>query len=252
VRNLSAGEIVGQLLLARDALHDWPSRPDGRLITNVVLMGMGEPLFNYDNVAAALRIVMDAEGIAISRRRITLSTSGVVPMIARVGAELGVKLAISLHAATDAVRDALVPINRKYPLATLMAACRGYPGLDNGNRITFEYVMLAGVNDSADDARALLRLVAGIPCKFNLIPFNPWPGAPYACSSPSAIERFAQILSDGGYTAPVRQPRGQDIMAACGQLRSASERERLSRLKARLATGLVDDDHAPLPRTDHA
>ncbi|MCU0838075.1 MAG: 23S rRNA (adenine(2503)-C(2))-methyltransferase RlmN [Rhodospirillales bacterium] len=252
VRNLSAGEIVGQLLLARDALHDWPSRPDGRLITNVVLMGMGEPLFNYDNVAAALRIVMDAEGIAISRRRITLSTSGVVPMIARVGAELGVKLAISLHAATDAVRDALVPINRKYPLATLMAACRGYPGLDNGNRITFEYVMLAGVNDSADDARSLLRLVAGIPCKFNLIPFNPWPGAPYACSSPSAIERFAQILSDGGYTAPVRQPRGQDIMAACGQLRSASERERLSRLKARLATGLVDDDHAPLPRTDHA
>jgi len=245
VRNLTAGEIVGQLMLARDALGDWPSRPDGRTITNVVLMGMGEPLFNYDNVAAALRILMDSDGIAISRRRITLSTSGVVPMMARVGAELGVKLAVSLHAATDVVRDVLVPINRKYPLAELMAACRSYPGLDNSNRITFEYVMLNGINDSAADARALSRLVAGIPCKFNLIPFNPWPGAAYTCSQPAVIERFAQILSDAGYTAPVRQPRGQDIMAACGQLRSASERERLSRLKARLAAGIADDDHQP-------
>jgi 23S rRNA (adenine2503-C2)-methyltransferase len=194
------------------------------------MMGMGEPLFNYDNVAKALRIIMDPEGIAISKRRITLSTSGVVPMIHRVGAELGVKLAISLHAVTDELRDRLVPINRKYPLAELIQACRGYPGADNARRITFEYVMLKGVNDSEADARTLARLVAGLPAKFNLIPFNPWPGALFECSSPRAMNRFAAILNDAGYSAPIRVPRGRDIMAACGQLRSASERERLSRL----------------------
>jgi 23S rRNA (adenine2503-C2)-methyltransferase len=252
VRNLTAGEIVGQVLLARDALGDWPSRSDGRIITNIVFMGMGEPLFNYDNVAAAIAILTDAEGIAISRRRITLSTSGVVPLIGRVGAELGVKLAVSLHAPTDDLRNQLVPINRKYPLAALMAACRTYPGLDNANRITFEYVMLAGVNDSLADAGALARLVAGIPCKFNLIPFNPWPGAPYRCSPPEVIARFADALAAKGYTAPIRQPRGDDILAACGQLRSASERERLSRLKARLAAGIIDDDHHPLPASGAA
>jgi 23S rRNA (adenine2503-C2)-methyltransferase len=249
VRNLTAAEIVGQLLLARDRCVDWPSSRDDRQITNVVLMGMGEPLFNYDNVALALRIMMDPEGIAISRRRITLSTSGVVPMIGRVGAELGVKLAVSLHAATNDVRDVLVPLNRKYPIEDLLDACRRYPGLDNNNRITFEYVMLRDVNDSRADARALARLVAGIPCKFNLIPFNPWPGAPYECSAPAAIAAFADCLAAAGYTAPVRAPRGRDIMAACGQLRSASERERLSRLKARLAAGIVDPDHAG---PDHA
>ena len=206
-------------------------------------MGMGEPLFNYDNIAAALRIIMDPEGIAISRRRITLSTSGVVPMIGRVGAELGVKLAISLHAVTDELRDVLVPINRKYPIDELLQACRTYPGADNARRITFEYVMLKGINDSPADARALARLIAGIPAKFNLIPFNPWPGAPYECSTDEAMRRFAEILNAAGYTAPLRTPRGRDIMAACGQLRSASERLRLSRMKARLAAGIPDDHH---------
>jgi 23S rRNA (adenine2503-C2)-methyltransferase len=244
VRNLTAAEIVGQVLVARDRCGDWPSSRDDRQITNIVLMGMGEPLFNYENVAQALRIMMDPEGIAISRRRITLSTSGVVPMIGRVGAELGVKLAVSLHAASNDVRDVLVPLNRRYPIEALLDACRRYPGLDNNNRITFEYAMLRGVNDSLADARELARLVAGIPCKFNLIPFNPWPGAPYACSSPAVIAAFADCLAAAGYTAPVRAPRGRDIMAACGQLRSASERERLSRLKARLAAGIVDPDHA--------
>lgn len=246
VRNLSAGEIIGQLLVARDSCGEWPSPRGERLLSNIVVMGMGEPLFNYDNVAAALRIAMDPEGVAISRRRITLSTSGVVPMIRRVGAELGVKLAISLHAVNDELRDALVPINRKYPIAELLQACRDYPGADNARRITFEYVMLKGVNDAPADARALARLVAGIPAKFNLIPFNPWPGAPFECSGAEAMRQFAAILNDAGYTAPLRTPRGRDIMAACGQLRSASERERLSRLKARRAAGIVDDDHHPL------
>jgi 23S rRNA (adenine2503-C2)-methyltransferase len=230
VRNLTAGEIVSQMVVARDAYDEWPTPRGERLLSNIVMMGMGEPLFNYDNVAKALRIIMDPEGIAISKRRITLSTSGVVPMIHRVGAELGVKLAISLHAVTDELRDRLVPINRKYPLAELIQACRGYPGADNARRITFEYVMLKGVNDSEADARTLARLVAGLPAKFNLIPFNPWPGAPFECSSPRAMTRFAAILNDAGYSAPIRVPRGRDIMAACGQLRSASERERLSRL----------------------
>jgi len=244
VRNLTAGEIVAQIVVARDAYDEWPTPRGERLLSNIVMMGMGEPLFNYDHVAKALRIIMDPEGIAISKRRITLSTSGVVPMIRRVGAELGVKLAISLHAVTDELRDRLVPINRKYPLAELIQACRDYPGADNARRITFEYVMLKGVNDSEADARTLARLVAGLPAKFNLIPFNAWPGAPFECSSPRAMTRFAAILNDAGYSAPIRVPRGRDIMAACGQLRSASERERLSRLKERIAAGVVDDDYA--------
>jgi len=228
VRNLSAAEIVGQLMLARDALGDWPSpapepKPD-RQLTNLVLMGMGEPLYNYDNVAKALRIVMDGEGIAISKRRITLSTAGVVPAMRRCGEELGVNLAVSLHAVSDALRDEIVPLNRKYPIAELLAACRDYPGVHNARRITFEYVLLKGVNDSPADAREMARLLKDIPAKVNLIPFNPWPGAPYECPSPEAIERFARILFERGLTAPVRQPRGQDIMAACGQLKSASDR----------------------------
>ena len=244
VRNLSAGEIIGQVLVARDSYGEWPTPRGERLLSNIVLMGMGEPLFNYDNVASALRIIMDPEGIAISRRRITLSTSGVAPMIARVGAELGVKLAISLHAATDGLRDALVPINRKYPIAELMRACRGYPGADNARRITFEYVMLKGVNDSPADAKALARLVAGIPAKFNLIPFNAWPGAPFECSPEERMRQFAIILNDAGYTAPIRTPRGRDIMAACGQLRSVSERKPAS-LKPRVAAAIQEDGHEP-------
>ena len=224
VRNLSAGEIVGQVMLARDELGDWPSPAADRQLTNLVMMGMGEPLYNYDNVAKALRIVMDGEGIAISKRRITLSTAGVVPAMRRCGAELGVNLAVSLHAVSDALRDEIVPLNRKYPLAELLAACRDYPGVHNARRITFEYVMLKGVNDSPADAREMARLLKAIPAKVNLIPFNPWPGAPFECPSADVIERFAQILFEGGLTAPVRQPRGQDIMAACGQLKSASER----------------------------
>ena len=192
------------------------------------MMGMGEPLFNFDNVAKALAIVMDPNGIALSKRRITLSTAGVVPMMRRCGDEIGVKLAVSLHAPDDALRDRLVPINRKYPLDQLMAACRDYPGVHNARRITFEYVMLDGVNDAPEQARALARLVAGIPAKFNLIPFNPWPGAPYRCSSAAAIERFSAILNDAGYTAPARAPRGHDIMAACGQLRTESLHARAS------------------------
>jgi 23S rRNA (adenine2503-C2)-methyltransferase len=195
-------------------------------------MGMGEPLYNYENVAKALRIVMDAEGIAISRRRITLSTAGVVPMIARAGEELGVGLAISLHAVTDELRDRIVPLNKKYPIAELLAAVRAYPGASNARRVTFEYVMLKDVNDSVADARALVKLIAGIPAKVNLIPFNPWPGAPFECSTDAAIARFARIVNDAGYASPVRTPRGRDILAACGQLKSASERERKSRRAA--------------------
>ena len=246
VRNLAAHEIVGQVMFARDALGEWPlpqdHRPTGTLaalpgdrsgvtnatVTNIVLMGMGEPLYNYDNVAAAMKIMMDAEGISVSRRKITLSTAGVVPMIRRCGAELGVNLAISLHAVRDDIRDRLVPLNRKYPIAELLAACRAYPGASNARRITFEYVMLKGVNDTPSDARELVRLIACIPAKVNLIPFNPWPGAPYECSTETAIGAFSDIVFAAGYSAPVRQPRGRDILAACGQLKSASQKERRS------------------------
>jgi len=226
VRNLSAAEILGQIMLARDSLQEWPSPPDGRLISNIVMMGMGEPLYNYDNVAKALRIVMDGEGISISKRKITLSTAGVVPMIRRAGAELGVNLAISLHAVTDELREKIVPINKKYPIAELMDACRTYPGLSNARRITFEYVMLKGVNDSPADARALIKLIEGVPAKVNLIPFNAWPGAPFECSSNAAIAAFSDIVFEAGYASPVRTPRGRDIMAACGQLKSESIRQR--------------------------
>ena len=232
MRNLTAGEILGQVMIARDALHDWPSTRENRRITNVVMMGMGEPLYNFDNVKAALAIVIDGDGLALSRRRVTLSTAGVAPMIPRAGAEIGAMLAISLHAANDALRDRLVPINKKYPIAELMEACRNYPGVSNARRITFEYVMLKGVNDSLADAKALVKLLAGIPAKINLIPFNPWPGAPYECSDGEQIEKFAEIVNRGGYASPVRTPRGRDIMAACGQLKSASVKERAS---ARLA-----------------
>ncbi|MCH7889721.1 MAG: 23S rRNA (adenine(2503)-C(2))-methyltransferase RlmN, partial [Proteobacteria bacterium] len=232
VRNLDAGEIVGQVLVARDALGEWPTPSEGRLISSIVMMGMGEPLYNYDNVARALAIVMDSGGIAISKRRVTLSTAGVAPMIRRAGAELGVNLAVSLHAVTDELRTRLVPLNRKYPIAELLAACRDYPAGTNARRITFEYVMLDGVNDSPADARALVQLIKGIPAKVNLIPFNPWPGAPFECSSEAAIRAFAEIVNAAGYAAPVRSPRGRDIMAACGQLKSASVRERRSRAVA--------------------
>lgn len=226
VRNLTAAEIVGQMMVARDAVGEWPSPKDGRLLSNIVMMGMGEPLFNYDNVAKALKIVMDGEGISVSKRKITLSTSGVVPMIEKVGAELGVNLAISLHAVTDELRDVLVPINKKYPLKALLKACREYPGVNNARRITFEYVMLKGVNDSDADAKQLIRMTKGIPAKFNLIPFNAWPGAPYECSDDATLKRFADMLNDAGLSAPIRTPRGRDIMAACGQLKSDSERQR--------------------------
>lgn len=243
VRNLSAAEIVGQMMVARDSYGEWPSPKGDRLLSNIVMMGMGEPLFNYDNVAKALKIIMDGEGISISKRRITLSTSGVVPLIRQCGADLGVNLAISLHAVTDELRNKIMPINKKYPLKELLQACREYPGSNNARRITFEYVMLKGINDSAADARELVRMVKGIPAKFNLIPFNKWPGAQFECSEPSAMRRFSKILNDGGFSAPIRVPRGRDILAACGQLKSASEREKLSRLKARLAAGIEDDHH---------
>ena len=226
VRNLDSAEIVGQVMFARDALDDWGTEGEDRALTNIVMMGMGEPLYNYANVARALLIAMDGDGLAISKRRITLSTSGVVPMIRRCGADLGVNLAVSLHAVTDELRDRIVPLNRKYPIAELLAACRTYPGVGNTRRITFEYVMLKGVNDTPADARALVRLLSGIPAKVNLIPFNPWPGAPFECSTPAAMDRFARILMEAGYASPVRTPRGQDIMAACGQLKSDSVRAR--------------------------
>ena len=225
VRNLGAAEIVGQLMLARDALDDWSRVDDERAITNVVLMGMGEPLYNYDNVARAVQVIIDGDGLAISRRRVTLSTAGVVPQIRRCGEELGVSLAISLHAVTDELRDHLVPINKRYPIRSLLAACRDYPGLNNARRITFEYVMLDGVNDSPADARELVRLLRGIPAKINLIPFNPWPGSAFASSPVDAIDRFAEILMNAGYASPIRTPRGQDILAACGQLKSESRRQ---------------------------
>ncbi len=221
-RNLGTAEIVGQFMALRDAFGEWPSPHDEtpRLLSNIVLMGMGEPLYNYENVARAMAIVMDNEGIALSRRRITLSTSGVVPMMDRAGAELGVNLAVSLHAVRDDLRDELVPLNRKYPIADLIAACRRYPGASNARRITFEYVMLRGINDSAAEAHELVRLIAGIPAKVNLIPFNPWPGSAYAPSTPAALRRFAEIVMNAGFAAPVRAPRGRDILAACGQLRT--------------------------------
>ncbi len=244
VRNLTAGEIVGQVMLARDALGEWPRgsmasidddseeddaphyTADGRLLTNIVLMGMGEPLYNFDNVRDAMRIVMDGDGLGLSRRRITLSTSGVVPMMARAGEEIGVNLAVSLHAVTKEVRDEIVPINRKYGIEELLAACAAYPGATNARRITFEYVMLDGKNDSDEDAHELVRLIRAydLPAKVNLIPFNPWPGAPYACSSPDRIRRFSSIVFAAGISAPVRTPRGRDIMAACGQLKSAAKK----------------------------
>ena len=226
VRNLTVAEITGQIMLAMDELGEWPATHEGRKLTNIVLMGMGEPLFNYDNVADAMRITMSNEGIGLSKRRITLSTSGVVPEIFKTGEDLGVNLAISLHAVRDDLRNDLVPINRKYPLEVLVDACRNYPGLSNARRITWEYVMLNGVNDSDDDARALIKLIKGIPSKINLIPFNPWPGSAYVCSSNTRIDRFAKIVMNAGYASPVRTPRGQDILAACGQLKSASERAR--------------------------
>jgi 23S rRNA (adenine2503-C2)-methyltransferase len=231
VRNLEAEEIVAQVLVARDRIGDWrgASAPgDGplpgseRKITNVVLMGMGEPLYNFENVRAAIEVVADGEGLSVSKRRITLSTSGVVPEIPRWGAECGTMLAISLHATRDALRNELVPINKKYPISDLMAACRAYPGLSNAKRVTFEYVMLKGINDSLSDARALVKLLEGIPAKINLIPFNPWPGTRYTCSDWEQIERFAAIVNRAGYASPIRTPRGRDILAACGQLRSQS------------------------------
>ncbi|MGA1633962.1 MAG: 23S rRNA (adenine(2503)-C(2))-methyltransferase RlmN [Gemmobacter sp.] len=228
VRNLTAAEIVGQVMVARDDLGEWPvpgaPKDETRLLSNLVLMGMGEPLYNFEAVRDAMQIVMDGEGLSLSRRRITLSTSGVVPEIARTAAEIGCLLAVSFHATTDAVRDTLVPINRKWNIATLLGALRDYPRLSNSERITFEYVMLKGVNDSDEDARRLVRLIAGIPAKINLIPFNPWPGAPYERSDWARIEAFADIIYKAGYASPIRTPRGEDIMAACGQLKSETER----------------------------
>ena len=230
VRNLSVAEICGQILLAMDELGDWPAGKPDRRLTNIVLMGMGEPLYNYDNVSAALKMIMSGEGIALSKRRITLSTSGILPEITRCGEELGVNLAISLHAVSDELRDVLVPINRKYKLASLLDTVRHYPGLSNARRVTWEYVMLAGVNDSEADAKALVKMIAGIPSKINLIPFNPWPGTDYVCSDDETIERFAKIVMKAGYASPVRTPRGRDILAACGQLKSDSVRLRASQM----------------------
>lgn len=226
VRNLRAAEILGQVLTARDGLNEWKLPSEERKLTNIVMMGMGEPLFNYDHVAKALSIVMDGEGVAISKRKITLSTSGVVPMIERCGKELGVNLAVSLHAVRNDLRDEIVPINRKYPIGELLHACRTYPAASNARRITFEYVMLKGINDSDADARELVKLLKGIHAKVNLIPFNPWPGAPYECSSGNRIHAFGRILNDAGYSSPIRTPRGRDIFAACGQLKSNSERKK--------------------------
>ncbi|MFA9232120.1 MAG: 23S rRNA (adenine(2503)-C(2))-methyltransferase RlmN [Microgenomates group bacterium] len=232
VRNLTPGEIVGQVMLARDDLGEWPvqggPKVETRLISNIVLMGMGEPLYNFDNVRDAMKVVMDNEGIALGRRRITLSTSGVVPEIARTATEIGCLLAVSFHATTDEVRDTLVPINKKWNIATLLDALRAYPGLSNSERITFEYVMLQGVNDTKEDAHRLVELLRGIPAKVNLIPFNEWPGAPYKRSSGNRIHAFADIIFNAGYASPIRTPRGEDIMAACGQLKSATEKQRKS------------------------
>ncbi|MGR3364262.1 MAG: 23S rRNA (adenine(2503)-C(2))-methyltransferase RlmN [Maritimibacter harenae] len=243
VRNLTAGEIVGQIMVARDDLGEWPEpgrhpKNETRLLSNIVLMGMGEPLYNFDAVRDAMKIAMDGEGISLSRRRITLSTSGVVPEIARAGAEIGCMLAISFHATTDEVRDKLVPINRKWTIEELLAALKEYPKLSNSERITFEYVMLDGVNDSDEDAYRLIKLIEGIPAKINLIPFNEWPGAPYKRSSNNRIRRFADIIYKAGYASPIRTPRGEDIMAACGQLKSETERARKSKAEIAREAGL--------------
>ena len=232
VRNLRVDEICGQILLAMDELGDWPATRPGRRLTNIVLMGMGEPLYNYDYVASAMRIIMSNEGVGVSKRRITLSTSGIVPEITRCGNDLGVNLAISLHAVRDELRNTLVPINRKYNLKTLIDTVRAYPGLSNARRVTWEYVMIDGVNDSEADARALVRLISGIPSKINLIPFNPWPGTDYKCSNDETIDKFAKIVMKAGYASPVRTPRGRDILAACGQLKSDSVRLRASQMAA--------------------
>jgi 23S rRNA (adenine2503-C2)-methyltransferase len=236
VRNLTPMEIVGQLLVARDALGDWPSTKENRRVTNVVMMGMGEPLYNFENVKSALSIIARDDGLALSKRRITLSTAGVVPMIKRAGEEIGSALAISLHAVRDDIRDVIVPLNKKYKIAELLDACRNYPGVSNARRITFEYVMLKGVNDTLADARELVRAIRGIPAKINLIPFNPWPGAPYECSDWAQIEKFAEIVNRAGYASPVRTPRGRDIMAACGQLKSESvklrAKERMAEMRS--------------------
>jgi 23S rRNA (adenine2503-C2)-methyltransferase len=231
VRNLTSHEIVSQLMVARDALNEWPhagAKSEDRQITNVVMMGMGEPLYNFENVRDALSVVSDGEGLSLSKRRITLSTAGVVPMIPRAGEEIGSMLAISLHAARDDVRDVIVPLNKKYPIKDLLKACREYPGLSNARRITFEYVMLKGVNDSNADAKELIKVIRGIPAKINLIPFNAWPGAPYECSEWERIEEFGDIVNRAGYASPIRTPRGRDIMAACGQLKSESVKQRAS------------------------
>ena len=242
VRNLTAAEIVGQVMLARDDLDEWPvpgaPKEEVRLISNVVLMGMGEPLYNFENVRDAMNIVMDGEGIALGRRRITLSTSGVVPEIARTATEIGCQLAVSFHATTDEVRDVLVPINKRWNIATLLEALKAYPGLSNSERITFEYVMLDGVNDTKEDAYRLVKLLEGIPAKVNLIPFNEWPGAPYKRSSGNRIHTFADIIYKAGYASPIRTPRGEDIMAACGQLKSATEMERKSKARIEAEAGL--------------
>ncbi|MET3912067.1 23S rRNA (adenine2503-C2)-methyltransferase [Bradyrhizobium sp. S3.3.6] len=241
VRNLTAGEIVGQIMVARDRLNDWADREDGtRRVTNVVMMGMGEPLYNFDAVRDALLIVGDNEGIGISRRRITLSTSGVVPNIVRAGEEIGVMLAISLHAVRDELRNELVPLNRKYPIKELLQACRDYPGASNARRITFEYVMLKGVNDSLDDAKLLVKLLKGIHAKINLIPFNPWPGTAYECSDWDQIEKFSEYIFNAGYSSPVRTPRGRDILAACGQLKSETEKLSARERQALRAMAMTD------------
>ena len=242
VRNLTAAEIVGQIMLARDDLGEWPvqgaPKDETRLVSNVVLMGMGEPLYNFENVRDAMRIAMDGEGISLSRRRITLSTSGIVPEIARTAEEIGCMLAVSFHATTDEVRDRLVPVNKKWNIETLLGALRDYPKLSNSERITFEYVMLKGVNDSDADAKRLVKLIRGIPAKINLIPFNEWPGSPYERSDWDRIEAFADIIYKAGYASPIRTPRGEDIMAACGQLKSATERARKSRAEIQAEAGL--------------
>jgi 23S rRNA (adenine2503-C2)-methyltransferase len=234
VRNLTAGEIVGQVMLARDSLGEWPSQPEGRMLTNIVMMGMGEPLYNFEAVRDGLKIVMDGDGLALSKRRITLSTSGVVPMMARAGAEIGVNLAVSLHAVTKEIRDEIVPLNRKYGIEELLQACADYPGVNNARRITFEYVMLKDKNDSDADARELVRLIKKykLPAKVNLIPFNPWPGAAYDTSTPERVRAFSNIVFDAGISAPVRTPRGRDIDAACGQLKTSSERKTRAEMDA--------------------
>jgi len=244
VRNLTAGEIIGQVMLARDDLNEWPEAGQShsdmgpRLLSNIVLMGMGEPLYNFENVRDAMKIAMDPEGIQLSRRRITLSTSGVVPEIARTADEIGCQLAVSFHATTDDVRDKLVPINKRWNIQELIAALAAYPKVSNSERITFEYVMLKGVNDTDEDAHRLMKLIEGIPAKINLIPFNEWPGAPYERSTPERIKAFADIVHNAGYASPVRRPRGEDIMAACGQLKSATERARKSRKQIETDAGL--------------